>query len=233
MANMELSLVMPAYNEAAGIENSLREANTALGTFAARFEIVVVDDGSRDDTADRVTRLIAECPQVRLIRHGQNRGYGAALRSGFTAARCERIAFTDADAQFHLEDLGRLVELTDQYDVAVGYRMQRQDPWRRRFLSWGYNRIVSALLGTGVRDCDCALKVFRREALMCLLPEASNFFVNTEMLSRAKAQGISVVELGVRHRARRFGSSTVSLWEVPRTLRTLIPYWWAGTVPGR
>src|SRR5436853_2884323 len=136
-------------------------------------------------------------------------------------------AYTDADGQFDLADLEPLVALTDHSPVVAGYRIDRQDPWRRRFFSWGYNQLVRRLVGTGVRDCDCALKVFRRDALAALLPESTGFFVNSEMLTRARQQGLAVAEVGVRHRPRRFGSSKVSWRDVPRTLAVLLPFWWS------
>jgi len=228
-----LSLVMPAFNEEAGIAEAVAEAHESLTGLGYDFEILVVDDGSRDRTAYLVNELAETRPQVRLIRHAFNRGYGAALRSGFEAARFELVAFTDADAQFHLEDLDDLVVLTRECPVAVGYRADRKDPWRRKFFSWGYNRLVRMLLHTGVRDCDCALKVFQREALGHLLPESRGFFVNAEMLSRAARMGWEVAEVPVRHRPRRRGESTVSLREIPKTLRTLLGYWWKTAVMGR
>src|SRR5207245_960357 len=125
-------------------------------------------------SCDATARIVAEearrLPHVRLIRHAENRGYGAALRTGLEAARFDRVAFTDADRQFHLSDLSPLLALTEHVPVAVGYRADRQDPQLRRFFSWGYNALVRMLLGTRVRDCDCALKVFRREVVPDLLP---------------------------------------------------------------
>ncbi|HVK18556.1 MAG TPA: glycosyltransferase family 2 protein [Fimbriiglobus sp.] len=227
-----LSLVIPAYNEAAVIETAVRETDDALGRLFVEYEVVVVDDGSRDGTGEVVERLAGEYPRLRLVRHPVNRGYGAALRSGFEAAAFGLVAFTDADCQFDLLDLGRMVPLTDRYPVVAGYRTDRKDPLRRRFLSWGYNRLARVLLGTGVRDCDCALKVFRREALAVLLPESRGFFVNTEMLTRARQLGCAVAELAVTHRPRLGGESKVSLREVPRTLRTLLGFWWREVVRG-
>jgi dolichol-phosphate mannosyltransferase len=221
-----LSLILPAYNEAAGIAQAITEADDALAKFANDYEIIVVDDGSRDDTSTVVERLVESRSKVRLVRHTSNRGYGAALRSGFEAARGDRIAFTDSDGQFDLADLERLIELTDHAPIAVGYRVDRQDPWTRRFYSWGYNQIIRRMLGTGVRDCDCALKVYRREALTRLLPESTHFFVNSEMLTRARQQHMEVSEIGVTHRPRRHGASTVSLVDIPRTLGVLLPFWW-------
>src|SRR5207253_5636688 len=226
-AGWSLSLVIPAYNEEAGIRRAIAEADQALAQIAGDYEIVVVDDGSRDRTAEIVTKALHDFSRLRLVMHSENLGYGAALRSGFAAARFDRIAFTDADCQFHLADLGSLLLLTERHDLAVGFRLTRQDRWQRRFFSWGYNQLARTLLGTQVRDCDCALKVFRREALANLMPETRGFFVNTEILARARQLGYRVAETGVRHRPRLHGSSKVSLWDIPRTLRALLPFWWS------
>src|SRR5262249_49395741 len=136
LSNRSLSLIIPAYHEAAGIRAALHEADEALTELVGDYEILVVDDGVNDDAADIVTALTRQLPGVRLLRHPMNQGYGAALRTGLQAARCERVAFTDADRQFYLRDLAGLVERTEQVSVAVGYRVDRQDPWHRRFFSW-------------------------------------------------------------------------------------------------
>jgi 4-amino-4-deoxy-L-arabinose transferase-like glycosyltransferase len=226
-AERRLSLIIPAYNEADGIRQAVREADAALAELAAKYEIIVVDDGSSDDTAAVVAELAGTNPRVRLLRHAHNRGYGAALRTGFAAARFERVACTDADCRFHLADLGTLVALADEQPIAVGYRVARKDPWQRRFVSWGYNCLVRALLGTRVRDCDCALKVFRTDILEQILPESDGFLVNAEMLARARRLGLGVAEAGVRHRPRLRGVSKVSLRDIPRTLCSLLPFWWS------
>jgi dolichol-phosphate mannosyltransferase len=228
-----LSLVIPAYNEAAGIRQAIDEADRALAERGGDYEILIVDDGSRDGTDEVVLAAIRTRPHVYLLRHPDNRGYGAALRTGFKAARFDRVAFTDADCQFDLRDLTSLVPLTDQYPLAVGYRVERQDPWTRRFYSRGYNLLVRGLLGTRVRDCDCALKVFRQDVVARLLPRTDGFFVNAEMLTRARQLGYGVAERGVRHRPRLSGASKVSLRDIPRTLATLLPFWWSAVLfPG-
>src|SRR5262249_12866293 len=222
-----LSLILPAYNEEAGIREAIAEADDALAQLADEYEIVVVADGSGEAPAAMVLDEAPRRPRVRLLRHETNRGYGAALRTGFEAARFDLVAFTDADCQFHLADLAPLLRLAEEHPIAVGYRIGRKDPWPRRFFSWGYNTLARALLGTRVRDCDCALKVFHRDSLLRLLPQTKGFFVNTEMLTRARQLGLSVAEAGVRHRPRVRGCSTVSLGQVPRVLGTLLPFWWS------
>jgi dolichol-phosphate mannosyltransferase len=222
----ELSLILPAYNEEAGIAQAVAEADDALGRLGVSYEIIVVDDGSLDRTAAQIEQARQDRPRVRLVRHEVNRGYGAALRSGFEAARGTRIAFTDADGQFDLADLGRLLPLTETHAIAVGFRIDRQDSWLRKFYSRGYNLLAGALLGIGVRDVDCALKVFRRDALAKILPETGGFFVNTEMLTRARQQRLSIAEVGVQHRPRRHGQSKISFRDIPRTLHALLPFWW-------
>jgi dolichol-phosphate mannosyltransferase len=227
-----ITLVIPAFNEAAVIARAIREAEAALSAHFTRFEIAVVDDGSRDGTAAEVRRALPESPHTRLLQHRINRGYGAALRTGFEAARFELVAFTDADCQFDLNDLARLADAARDVPVVVGYRASRKDPWLRCALSRGYNLLARALCGTRVRDVDCALKVFQRDALPPLLPEARGFFVNTEMLTRARQVGLKMAELPVAHRPRAGGESKVSIREVPRTARTLLSFWWNEVVGG-
>jgi glycosyltransferase involved in cell wall biosynthesis len=227
-----LSLVIPAFNEAAVIEQAVREAEAALPRHFTRSEVLVVDDGSTDGTAGIVERLLPAARWTRLLRHSVNRGYGAALRTGFESARFELVAFTDADCQFDLHDVGALAPLAAEYPVVAGYRVDRKDSRRRKFFSWGYNRLARLLLGTGVRDVDCALKVFRRDALARLLPESRGFFVNTEMMTRARRLGLAVAEVPVTHRPRASGESKVSLREIPRTAATLLTFWWQQIVRG-
>ena len=231
-AKLRLSLVLPAFNEAAVIGHAVAEAEAALRETFADFEVLVVDDGSSDDTAARVERLLPVSPHTRLLRHPHNRGYGAALRTGFEAASFDLVAFTDADCQFDLTDLGKLAPLAADFPVVAGYRVDRKDVWRRRFFSWGYNRLARTLLGTRVRDCDCALKVFRRAALAHLLPQSRGFFVNAEMLTRARQFGLGITEVPVTHRPRLGGASKVSIREIPKTAKTLLAFWWKNVVRG-
>ncbi len=225
-----LSLVIPAFDEAAGVRKAVLAADAALSARFADYEIIVVDDGSTDGTAAEVEA--AGLLTVRLVRHARNRGYGAALRTGFEAARCPLVAFTDADEQFDLADLATLADLTAAAPVVVGYRAPREDPALRKLLARGYNLLTRTLLGTRVRDCDCALKVFRRGVIGGLLPRSRGFFVNAEMLTYARQQGLAVAEAPVAHRRRAAGASTVGWRDVPRTARALVAFWWSDVVFG-
>ena len=160
-ANPGISLVLPAWNEEAIIADAIREADQALGQLSVEYEILVVDDGSSDATASIVQSIASSKPHVRLIQHQQNIGYGAALRSGFDSATMPLVAFTDADCQFELRELDRLIVLARDYDVVCGYRIDRKDTFLRCLYSRVYNVLVRSLLGTKVRDVDCALKVFQ------------------------------------------------------------------------
>jgi dolichol-phosphate mannosyltransferase len=225
--DQRLSLVIPAWNEEESIEQAIGEAVAALTALVRDYEIIVVDDGSTDRTAELVRTHAAANPRIRLVQHPRNRGYGAALRTGFQEAKFELVSFTDADCQFDLRELEAMLPLSRRFDIVSGYRIGRQDPALRRFLSWGYNTLVGLLLGSSVHDIDCALKVFRRDRLARILPESDNYFANTEMLARARMEGLSVGEVGVHHRERVGGQSKVSLCDVPRTLAVLLPFWWS------
>ncbi len=219
--------MLPALNEQEVIAQAICEADEALAGITADYEILVVDDGSTDST-----REVAQCealrrPAVRVIVHKQNRGYGAALRSGFQAATKDYVGFTDADCQFNLTELSRLVLLLSSCDIACGYRLDRQDGWLRNLYSKVYNFLVRLLLGTRVRDCDCALKLFRRETLEELSIHTNGFLVNAELLSKANLRGKKVIEVGVSHRPRPRGQSTVNVWHTIPVFAALIRFWWS------
>ncbi len=221
-----LSLVMPAYNEEESIAAAIAEATRALCRLANSYEVIVIDDGSGDGTATAIQQAMTTDRNVRLISHATNRGYGAALRTGFDAARHPLIAFTDADCQFHLSDLSYLIARIQDHDVVCGFRVGRKDARPRRFYSGCYNLLVRVLLGVPVRDCDCALKLFRSETLSNLRIETNGFLVNAEILTKLAMSGARICQAGVRHRPRLDGQSTVSpLCAIPVAF-SLLRFWW-------
>lgn len=204
----ELSLVFPAYDEAVNLPILLPRA-LAIGEATRRsFEIVIVDDGSRDDSFEIVSRWSALDPRVRGIQHVRNRGYGAALRTGLRAARGELVFFSDADLQFELSEIDRLLDHVERFEIVAGVRAPRRDPWPRRLLArvWGW--LIGALFQLPVRDIDCAFKIFRREVLLAIPIESIGAFVNTEILVRARAAGFRIHQVPVTHHRRRSGSQT-------------------------
>jgi glycosyltransferase involved in cell wall biosynthesis len=200
-----LSLVFPVFDEEENVGPLLEAALACARRLAADFEIVVVDDGSRDRSAAIVESWRSRDPRIRLLHHPTNRGYGAALRSGLRAARGELVFFSDADLQFDLDDLAWLLAHAESCDLVIGYRAPRRDPWRRRVLAWGWGLLVRALFGLRVRDIDCAFKVFRRPVVEALPIESIGAFVSTEILVRARDAGFRLHEVAVSHRPRRAG----------------------------
>ena len=222
-----LSLILPAYNEAAAIQHSIRAAASALAELGIPYEIIVVDDGSHDETAAIARLEAAGLPQVRVLSTPQNVGYGGALRYGFREAQYDFLAFTDADGQFDLRELARLLTAAKEFDLVCGYRIDRQDHWSRKLYSRGYNLLVRTLLNTRVRDCDCALKIFRRSQVDDLDLESNDFFINAELLTKARLAGLTVTEVGVTHYPRLRGESKVSLGHILPVLQTLLRFWWS------
>lgn len=224
-AGHSLSIVLPAFNEEDNIGGAIEEARLVADQLTLRWEIVVVDDGSSDQTAARVAAISRGEPRVRLLRLSRNRGYGAALREGFGAARGELIFYTDSDRQFDMSELRFFLPLMATADVALGFRVYRYDSVLRCVLSWIYNRLVNLLFRVKVRDVDCSFKVFRREVLETIDLETADFFIDTELVAQARRWNFRIVEKGVRHYPRRAGESTVRASDIPRTLRTVMRMW--------
>ena len=207
-----LTWFFPAHNEEANIEPLVTEALETLPALARTWEIVIVDDGSQDGTARIADQLVAAHPGlVRAIHHPTNLGYGAALRSGFAAARYDLVAFTDGDRQFKVADVGRLTARlaeADAPDVVAGYRIRRADPLVRTLYARIYRLANRIFFGLRVRDVDCACKLFRREALDGLRVESGGAFFSAELLIKLEAAGRRVAEVGVPHYPRTAGSPT-------------------------
>jgi len=221
-----ISIVLPAYNEEEGIEEQVRtvlDATASMG-FEAR-EVIVVNDGSADRTGEIIDRLAAEIEEVRAVHHPHNLGYADALKNGFAAARYELVFYTDSDLQFDVRELKNFLPAIDDYDLVCGFRIYRFDPFTRLFLSWGYNLLVRILFRIRIRDIDCAFKLFRREIFDRIHIESKNFFVDTEILAQAKAYGMRMTEIGVRHYPRRVGQSTVRASHIVNTLVEIGRMW--------
>jgi glycosyltransferase involved in cell wall biosynthesis len=203
-----LSVVFPAFNEAANLPAVIAQAISSVSQVVPKFEILIVDDGSSDETIEICNRLAAEHQNVRVIRHPRNRGYGATLRSGFAAAECDLVFFTDADGQFRFDELGDFVAKIDAFDMVIGYRRQRQDRWYRLLNSRVGNWLARTLLNVRVRDINCAYKLFHRDLLQRLPLTSNGAMINTELLALAARAGWTFHELPVNHYPREFGTAT-------------------------
>jgi glycosyltransferase involved in cell wall biosynthesis len=202
-----VSIVLPAFNEEENIEQAIDEATVTARRLLSGHEILVVDDGSTDRTAELVAGMASEDPRVRVISHGANRGYGEALRTGFLASRLEYVFFTDADLQFDVGELEKFLRYAGTVDVVAGYRINRQDTLIRRLNAYGWNLLVRILFYVPVRDIDCAFKLFDRRVLDEVDIESVGAMVNTELMVKLGRKGASVVEIGVTHRPRPAGEA--------------------------
>ena len=222
-----LSLVLPAHNEEANIEAVVTESLQTLPAFADSFEIIIVDDGSRDRTAEIVRRLERVDARVRLVQHERNQGYGAALRSGFRATTGDYVLFMDADRQFDIRDLRLLSPFAAEYDIVAGFRMERRDPLHRRIFAESFNVVVRVLFGVHLRDIDCAFKLFRGDLLRSIPLSAPGALINTEIQAKARRQGARLEQVGVHHYPRVAGQATGGNPRVIlRAMRETLVLWW-------
>ena len=216
-----LSFVLPAFNEADNIAEAVQRCVDVGRRLGVDFEVIAVDDGSRDDTRRVLSGLTLQ-PHVRSIHHPQNRGYGAALRTGLLAATKERVFFTDADLQFDVGEISLLLRHSDDYGIVAGYRYPRRDPLSRRLLGYGWSRLVGTLFDLDVRDVDCAFKVFHRRIFDRFDLRSVGALVNTEILVRSRADGERILQVPVSHFPRPAGvQSGASPRVIAKALREL------------
>src|SRR6266576_55149 len=229
-----LSVIFPSFNEDANIRSVVEDACRIIPKFAPVFEIVVVNDGSKDRTGEICDDLAMEFSDVRVVHHARNSGYGAALKTGIERARYDVIFFTNSDGQFDLREVATLLDKTDAYDIVAGYRARRHDPPHRLLFAWGWNILVRSVLRTKIRDIDCAFKAFKRHVFDSVQIHSAGAMVNAEIFAQASAFGMTVKELPVSHFPRRHGEPTGDnvaviskafreLTGMRRSLRTITP----------
>lgn len=206
----ELSVVLPAYNEEPNVERVARDCAAYLDGLGLDYELLIVNDGSKDRTGEILDGLKASMPRLRPLHHPQNRGYGAALRTGFDAAVKRFVFYMDGDGQFDIKNLDVILPLvTDDDNIVTGYRIERRDPFIRRLnakLFGGF--LVKVMLGVHVRDLNCAFKLIPKKILDSINLESTGALINAEMYGRTIRKGFGIKEVGVHHYPRTAGVQT-------------------------
>lgn len=211
---MNLSIIVPIYNEEKLITQSIETLVSKLAKLFHNIEIIAIDDGSTDDTNSLLHDLAKVDKRIKIVVHKTNIGYGAALRSGIKKANFDWVFFTDADMQFDVSEIKKFLEYTNDYDFIIGYRKNRADSLRRKFISFVYNKIIQLLFHLPLRDVDCAFKLMRKSALKKINLVFDSFFVSPELMVKSLKKGFRIKELGVNHYPRLGGSSKVTFKKI-------------------
>ncbi|MGD0335677.1 MAG: glycosyltransferase family 2 protein [Candidatus Omnitrophota bacterium] len=222
MIKQSISVVLPTFNEEGNIKIALGNIYNFLKRNFLDFEIIVVDDGSKDNSWQVCSGMKSALGDtLRITRHQENRGYGAALRTGLFSAEKDLVFYTDSDNQFDITQILEFIECIGEYDLVIGYRQARKDSFLRIFASGAYRKLVHFIFGLKVKDINCSFKLFKRSCLFQLSIDRDGFFVDTELLIKAKNSGFKIKELPVRHFSRKLGKSTVKVSHVFTTLKDI------------
>ena len=203
-----ISVFLPAHNEEGNIERVVRGFCAELPTVADNYEVIVVDDGSRDRTGAIADRMAAADPHVRVVHHQVNRGYGGAVISGIAAATQPYVLLCDGDGQFDPADLKLLAARMKDCDVAVGRRTRRADHMMRRVNGKAWTVLVGMLFGLRISDMDCGFKLFRRDFLDGIELHSNGAMITTELMARLSGRGARIGEVDVKHLPRLSGDQS-------------------------
>lgn len=205
---VSISVFFPCYNEQENVGRTIEKALVVLEKLNADFEVIIVDDGSSDDTGKIAAELAAGDDRVKVVHHPRNLGYGAALQSGFAAATKELVFYTDGDGQFDISEMPPLLELMAQYDIVSAYRLDRKDPIIRKINGWCWTKLVCLLFGLKIRDIDCAFKLYKRKIFDDIELSSTGALIDTEILARAARKGYRITQKGVHHYPRTAGEQS-------------------------
>ena len=204
----DVTVFFPCYNEEANVEATTLAAVKACERLFDDYEVLIVNDGSKDRTGEIADRLAATIPNVRAVHNTPNRGYGGALRRGFAEARKSYVFYTDGDGQFDFEELEKVLPLMRKYDIVRPFRMNRQDPFHRKLNAKCWGALVNFLFHIDVTDIDCAFKMFPRKLFQEIEMISDGALIDTEVLARARRLGYTIVQIGVHYYPRTTGEST-------------------------
>jgi len=203
-----LTVFFPCYNEEANVERVTLAAVKMARRVCTDFEIIIVNDGSRDRTGEIADRLAREHPGVRAVHNHPNQGYGGALQRGFREATKEYVFYTDGDGQFDFEEIDRLLPLLETYDIVSAYRLDRKDSLIRKLNALCWTTLVNVLFRLWLRDIDCAFKLYPRKLFDEIDMRSRGALIDTEILARARRLGYTVGQVGVHHYPRTAGTQT-------------------------
>lgn len=228
-----ISVFFPCYNDKGTIATLVIEARSVLEKITHDFEIIVIDDGSTDGSRDLLLELQRTVPELRLVMHEQNRGYGGALQSGFKAATKDLVFYTDGDGQYDVKELPRLLEkLTDDVDVVNGFKIKRSDPLHRIIIGYIYQKVMQFVFWLPVKDPDCDFRLLRRKVFDNVSLKSTTGTICIELLKRIDQAGFKFAEVGVSHYARTYGKSQFfNFKRVAKTLVKLVFLWFELMVP--
>lgn len=229
MSIKQISVFFPCFNEEGSIGKTVEKAIKALEDKRIDYEILVINDGSTDQTAQVVEKLIKQNSKIKLINHPKNLGYGEALKSGFYNARYNVIVYTDGDGQFDFSEISKFLEKIEDYDLIIGFRIKRQDPFFRILFNKGWKLSLLAFFGLTLKDVDCGFKMIRREVLETIphLESQRGAMINAELAISTKKYGFKIGQVGVNHYPRLAGTPTgASLSVIFRSYLDLLRLWW-------
>jgi glycosyltransferase involved in cell wall biosynthesis len=233
-ARPSLSVFFPAYNDSGTIASLVITAIQTASQLTPNYEVIVVNDGSSDRTAEILEELVRVYPVLRVVSHEVNRGYGGALRSGFAAATNDIVFYTDGDAQYDPAEMALLwPSMKQDVDLVNGYKISRSDPWHRILIGRLYHHIVKAMFGLTVRDVDCDFRMMRRSIFNRVQLEKNSGVICLEMMKKIEDAGFRIVEVPVHHYHRAYGKS--QFFNFRRVFRTgvdVLKLWYVLVVRG-
>ena len=223
-----ISAVFPAYNDGGTIASMVAAAWIALNQVTDDYEIIVVNDGSSDYTATMLNEISVRYPELQVITHPSNQGYGAALRTGFSATSKDWVFYTDGDSQYNPLELVNLVRaLREGVDVVNGYKLTRNDSWMRIVIGRAYHYFVKFLFGIRIRDVDCDFRLIPRHILEEIELKSVSGAICLELVKKIEDAGYVFAEVPVNHYSRKYGVSQFFVpWRIVRTLRQLAGLYW-------